>query len=49
MGTNINIESNPEISTDQDEIHTATLEFTYKTHILLQSRKSAQKSILYPI
>ena len=33
MGTNINIESNPEISTDQDEIHTATLEFTYKTHI----------------
>ena len=33
MGTNINIESNPEISIDQDEIHTATLEFTYKTHI----------------
>lgn len=33
MGTSINIESNPEIGNDADEIHTATLEFTYKTHI----------------
>ena len=34
MGTNINIESNPEISTYQDGSHAATLEFAYKTHML---------------
>lgn len=33
MGTDINIESSPDISKDTDEIHTATLSFTYKTHI----------------
>ena len=33
MGNDINIESSPDISKDTDEIHTATLSFTYKTHI----------------
>lgn len=33
MGNDINIESSPDISKDTDEIHTATLTFTYKTHI----------------
>ena len=33
MGTDINIETNTDISKDSDEIHTATLSFTYKTHI----------------
>ena len=33
MSPDINIESSPEISKDTDEIHTATLTFTYKTHI----------------
>ena len=33
MGTDISISSEPEISKDADEIHTAELTFTYKTHI----------------
>lgn len=33
MGNSIDIETNPEISKDQDEIHTATLTFTFKTYI----------------
>ena len=33
MSPDINIESSPDISKDTDEIHTATLSFTYKTHI----------------
>lgn len=33
MGADISIESSPDISKDTDEIHTATLSFTYKTHI----------------
>ena len=33
MGTDISISSEPEISKDADEIHTAELSFTYKTHI----------------
>jgi hypothetical protein len=33
MGNDVSIESSPEISKDSDEIHTAQLTFTYKTHI----------------
>lgn len=33
MGNDVNIEAQPDISKDADEIHTATLSFTYKTHI----------------
>lgn len=33
MGNDVNIETQPDISKDTDEIHTATLSFTYKTHI----------------
>ena len=33
MSPDINIESSPDISKDTDEIHTATMNFTYKTHI----------------
>ena len=33
MSPDISIETFPDISKDQDEIHTATLTFTYKTHI----------------
>lgn len=33
MGNDISIESTPDISKDTDEIHTAELSFTYKTHI----------------
>ena len=33
MSPDISIESSPDISKDTDEIHTATLTFTYKTHI----------------
>ena len=33
MSPDISIESSPEISKDSDEIHTATMTFTYKTHI----------------
>ena len=33
MSPDINIESSPDISKDTDEIHTAELTFTYKTHI----------------
>ena len=33
MGNDISIESSPDISKDTDEIHTAELSFTYKTHI----------------
>ena len=33
MGTDISISSEPEIGKDADEIHTAELSFTYKTHI----------------
>ena len=33
LGNSIDIEANPEISKDQDEIHTATLTFTFKTYI----------------
>lgn len=33
MGNDINIETQPDISKDTDEIHTATLSFTYKTYI----------------
>lgn len=33
MGNDISIESSTDISKDTDEIHTATLSFTYKTFI----------------
>lgn len=33
MGNDVNIETQPDISKDTDEIHTATLTFTYKTYI----------------
>ena len=33
MSPDISIESSPDISKDTDEIHTAELTFTYKTHI----------------
>lgn len=33
MSPDISISSEPEISKDSDEIHTAELSFTYKTHI----------------
>ena len=33
MGNDINIESQTDISKDADEVHTATINFTYKTHI----------------
>ena len=33
MSPDISIESSPEISKDADEIHTAEMTFTYKTHI----------------
>ena len=33
MGNDISIESSPDVSKDTDEIHTATLSFTYKTYI----------------
>ena len=33
MSPDISIESSPDISKDTDEIHTAQLNFTYKTHI----------------
>lgn len=39
MSPDISIESSPDISKDQDEIHTATLTFTYKTHIFGGTRQ----------
>jgi len=33
MSPDVNIESSPDISKDTDEIHTAEMTFTYKTHI----------------
>ena len=33
MSPDVNIESSPDISKDADEIHTAEMTFTYKTHI----------------
>lgn len=33
MSPDVSIESSPDISKDTDEIHTAELTFTYKTHI----------------
>ena len=39
MGTDISISSEPEISKDADEIHTAELSFTYKTHIFGGTRQ----------
>lgn len=39
MGTSIDIQSQPDVGKDADEIHTATLTFTYKTHIFGGTRQ----------
>ena len=45
MGNDINIESTPDISKDTDEIHTAELSFTYKTHIFGGTEQAEMSSI----
>ena len=45
MGTDISISSEPEISKDADEIHTAELSFTYKTHIFGGTRQEPLTAI----
>lgn len=45
MGTDISISSEPEIGKDADEIHTAELSFTYKTHIFGGTRQDELTAI----
>lgn len=52
MDTSISISSEPEISKDADEIHTAELSFTYKTHIFggtQQAKLTAINPYIAPI
>lgn len=52
MGNDISIESSPDLSKDTDEIHTAELSFTYKTHIFggtEQGELSAVNPYIAPI
>jgi len=45
MSPDISIESSPDISKDQDEIHTAEMTFTYKTHIFGGTEQAELTSI----
>ena len=45
MSPDISIESSPDISKDTDEIHTAELTFTYKTHIFGGTEQAELKTI----